>query len=597
MRCLHQSTFPRFFPATSPFLCIDSSEAPDSSDGPPSQDPFGATLLVWRNRIIHSSHSSSSADSSPDHLLGFRCTIRSAHSGSSTRSMYTKIVFHSENNKSGDSSEDTFYFSSHSCWYIFVLRFYISSKASVEEDAKIGPTEAGVDMELGSGDGDDVRDHVEIDRRDVRDDTEEYEADASASLRLRLILDPSQQRCMSVRSVEDMPVDLDDAVRDFYHHMSEVRIDRIVGIESAQRRLCYVGYVRDRGVALRLQYVPFHQDEVSSEFVGDCDVARGVDLGVLKDTEGVVGWSDKVECEGRSGDCVPLQLTCHGCSAREFEFQIDGLPESWDLCRGLNKGHSRVVFGWGGLPNNIQGNGITKQGRLDTNYGKQSWANNTHIRQNTGATNVARDYVAREVRWCISRGSGDLFSVFVVEPKELQEKIVPNSKNQNRFGDKEEAFPDARRQRYARGGEDLGSFDVIIGMDWLAKNHAVIVCDEKIVRIPYGNEILIVQGDKGCQGGKKSKLRILSCEKGPSIWRKWQGSGCTEESLGSGYHTTQSIRDEGYNSWTRIDSEGINVDLRKIDVKSKDGESPKINRKIGVNAGDSKLMLLGITYN
>ncbi|GJX91405.1 putative reverse transcriptase domain-containing protein [Tanacetum coccineum] len=29
---------------------------------------------------------------------------------------------------------------------------------------------------------------------------------------------------------------------------------------------------------------------------------------------------------------------------------------------------------------------------------------------------------------------------------------------------------------------DLGSFDVIIGMDWLAKNHAVIVCDEKIAQ-------------------------------------------------------------------------------------------------------------------
>ncbi|GKF30846.1 putative reverse transcriptase domain-containing protein [Tanacetum coccineum] len=34
---------------------------------------------------------------------------------------------------------------------------------------------------------------------------------------------------------------------------------------------------------------------------------------------------------------------------------------------------------------------------------------------------------------------------------------------------------------------ELGSFNVIIGMDWLAKNHAVIVYDEKIVRIPYGN--------------------------------------------------------------------------------------------------------------
>ncbi|GKA78346.1 putative reverse transcriptase domain-containing protein [Tanacetum coccineum] len=42
---------------------------------------------------------------------------------------------------------------------------------------------------------------------------------------------------------------------------------------------------------------------------------------------------------------------------------------------------------------------------------------------------------------------------------------------------------------------ELGSFDVIIGMDWLAKYHALIVSDEKIVRIPYGDEVLI----KGCQ--------------------------------------------------------------------------------------------------
>nr|GEW03831.1 putative reverse transcriptase domain-containing protein [Tanacetum cinerariifolium] len=37
------------------------------------------------------------------------------------------------------------------------------------------------------------------------------------------------------------------------------------------------------------------------------------------------------------------------------------------------------------------------------------------------------------------------------------------------------------------------SFDVIIGMDWLAKYHALIVCDEKIVRIPYGDEMLIIR--------------------------------------------------------------------------------------------------------
>ncbi|GKA77735.1 putative reverse transcriptase domain-containing protein [Tanacetum coccineum] len=68
---------------------------------------------------------------------------------------------------------------------------------------------------------------------------------------------------------------------------------------------------------------------------------------------------------------------------------------------------------------------------------------------------------------------------------------------------------------------ELGSFDVIIGMDWLAKNHAVIVCDEKIVRIPYGNEILIVQGDKGDKE-KKSKLSIISSEK----VQKYMEKGC-----------------------------------------------------------------------
>ncbi|GKC55737.1 hypothetical protein Tco_1083335 [Tanacetum coccineum] len=38
-----------------------------------------------------------------------------------------------------------------------------------------------------------------------------------------------------------------------------------------------------------------------------------------------------------------------------------------------------------------------------------------------------------------------------------------------------------------------GSFDIIIGMDWLAKYHALIVCDEKILRIPYGDEVLIIR--------------------------------------------------------------------------------------------------------
>nr|GEZ03742.1 putative reverse transcriptase domain-containing protein [Tanacetum cinerariifolium] len=46
----------------------------------------------------------------------------------------------------------------------------------------------------------------------------------------------------------------------------------------------------------------------------------------------------------------------------------------------------------------------------------------------------------------------------------------------------------------------LGSFDVVIGINWLAKCHAMIVCDEKIVRIPYGDEVLIIRGED-CDDG------------------------------------------------------------------------------------------------
>ncbi|GKB58666.1 putative reverse transcriptase domain-containing protein [Tanacetum coccineum] len=59
---------------------------------------------------------------------------------------------------------------------------------------------------------------------------------------------------------------------------------------------------------------------------------------------------------------------------------------------------------------------------------------------------------------------------------------------------------------------DLDSFDVIIVMGWLTKYHAVIVCDEKIVRIPFGNEILIVRGN-GSNNGHRSQLNIISCTK------------------------------------------------------------------------------------
>ncbi|GKD81321.1 hypothetical protein Tco_1348160, partial [Tanacetum coccineum] len=41
---------------------------------------------------------------------------------------------------------------------------------------------------------------------------------------------------------------------------------------------------------------------------------------------------------------------------------------------------------------------------------------------------------------------------------------------------------------------ELGSFNVIVDMDWLRRCHAVIVYDEKLVRVPYENETLTFHG-------------------------------------------------------------------------------------------------------
>nr|GEV42401.1 putative reverse transcriptase domain-containing protein [Tanacetum cinerariifolium] len=68
---------------------------------------------------------------------------------------------------------------------------------------------------------------------------------------------------------------------------------------------------------------------------------------------------------------------------------------------------------------------------------------------------------------------------------------------------------------------ELGSFDVIIGMDWLARYHALIVCDEKVVRIPYGNEVLIIRVENYDDG---SKLTIISCTK----TQKYIQKGCQD---------------------------------------------------------------------
>nr|GFA11092.1 hypothetical protein [Tanacetum cinerariifolium] len=68
---------------------------------------------------------------------------------------------------------------------------------------------------------------------------------------------------------------------------------------------------------------------------------------------------------------------------------------------------------------------------------------------------------------------------------------------------------------------ELGSFDAVIGMDWLRRHHAVIVCDEKLVRVPFGNETLVFRGAESYIG-RESRLTVISCSK----VQEYMAKGC-----------------------------------------------------------------------
>ncbi|GJS52287.1 putative reverse transcriptase domain-containing protein [Tanacetum coccineum] len=88
---------------------------------------------------------------------------------------------------------------------------------------------------------------------------------------------------------------------------------------------------------------------------------------------------------------------------------------------------------------------------------------------------------------------------------------------------------------------ELGSFDVIIGMDCLSRYHAMIICDKKVIRIPYVNEVLEIQGD-GYSSGDKLRLSIISID---YLFDQLQGSIVYSKiDMRSGYHQLRVREDD-----------------------------------------------------
>ncbi|GJV62991.1 hypothetical protein Tco_1473819 [Tanacetum coccineum] len=199
-----------------------------------------------RSSDHHSSSSSSSSDSSPVHSSGLDASDQ-AHSGSSTRDVPPRLCYPprraprrseafrrwcvaplstlypptTSESSSGDSSERPLHSSSHSAG---------PSRKRCRSPVDSIPSSTLVMGSLAPTRADLLPPRIDPRSVPVADEESEEPAGEDSS-------DSSGTRDGIVRSFEDIPIDLDDAVCDFYHHMYEVRIDRIVEIETDQRRL------------------------------------------------------------------------------------------------------------------------------------------------------------------------------------------------------------------------------------------------------------------------------------------------------------------------------------------------------------------------
>nr|GEZ47285.1 putative reverse transcriptase domain-containing protein [Tanacetum cinerariifolium] len=101
----------------------------------------------------------------------------------------------------------------------------------------------------------------------------------------------------------------------------------------------------------------------------------------------------------------------------------------------------------------------------------------------------------------------------------------------------------AQARVYVVGNARVNPDNVVVGMDWLSRYNAVIACVEKLVRIPFGNEILTIRGE-GSNERNESRLNIISCFK-------------AQEYMSKGYHVflanITSTKDEDKSEGKRLE--------------------------------------------
>ncbi|GJR58374.1 putative reverse transcriptase domain-containing protein [Tanacetum coccineum] len=456
-----------------------------------------------------------------------------------------------------------------------------SSEASREEHMEIGTADAETIVDLGISEGfgapteDDIGMGVEVATSDIMEDEEEFKAEANVGGTMEITVDPLATGGISESTRGDAP-NLEGTLYDIAHYMFELPLDMITEFETAQRQLEAGQLVASReraGLADRVRSLGRENLRVRALLYIERDRVNSL--------RRHMALSQKEFCQiRRDRDDTQRRLrrtmtnTRSGITLAAIEEMINRRAtkalETREANRNIGLGNGNDKGG------NSNGNGNGNGGKNGNGNHNENDRDVRPVVQETIGTDVAFAMSWRQLMKLIAEGN-----VIAAEPTRLQDAVrmannlmdqklkgydmknaenkrsavqqgyyrsdCPKLKDQN-LGNKtrnKSGIGKARGKAYVLGGGDanpdsnvftgllghpfnidlmpveLGSFDVIIGMDWLANHHAVIVCDEKIVRIPYGDEVLIVQGDRSGKGNK-SKLSIISCTK----TQKYIKKGC-----------------------------------------------------------------------
>ncbi|GJW30354.1 putative reverse transcriptase domain-containing protein [Tanacetum coccineum] len=133
----------------------------------------------------------------------------------------------------------------------------------------------------------------------------------------------------------------------------------------------------------------------------------------------------------------------------------------------------------------------------------------------------------------------------------------------------------------------LGSFHVVIGMDWLSKYHAKILCDEKVVHIPINGETLIIRVMEK-KSDEKRLEDIPVAKEFPDIFSKdLPGLPPVRQELSN---QLQELADRGLSVYSKID-----LRLGYHQLRVRDEDIPKTAFRTRYGHYEFQVMPFGLT--